>query len=210
MNNLRKIYQENRKTYRGYRSGELQPVAKRNLYLAVFAILCAMLFHAPEPSLIRVVITVLGILSGFSFSILFFIANNANPLVVTEGTTLEHRNKIRRSRTLTDEIFFNVSYFIMITVMTIILSVILMLPVENFLKAAQQVWIWVTDLIPDIQEWQGWLQSSITFLRFLLQFAFWIFLIEAVLTFLRILKRIGFLFSERLEIQKTLDEEQEP
>lgn len=178
------IIKENNKTFYDYRSGANKPIWKRLLSEFLCTILIILVFCRPGDALISGTITVQSILIGFCFSVMFFITsskddggNKKNKKEEKEGI-IEDKIKKERIDKLTVELFYNVSYFSIVSIANLAVSLSL--------------------LLPNLEVKDGTLQQYLNLSATALYFMFYITIIEAGYSFVRIILRINYFFHQKI------------
>ncbi|SIP96536.1 hypothetical protein SAMN05880582_101193 [Rhizobium sp. RU20A] len=191
MVSIRSIILNNNATFYNYRTGERIRVWPRIALLVVFSPILGFLLNDNLTDFINSINTVSSILLGFSFSVLFYIAEGRQD-PIPEDYSLEKRNRIENIRELSKELFHNISYFVMVSSAALATSMVVIAP------EAQNDWFnkiilpKLADITPEAAEFMWWLQISIRSVFFFL-------VLEGGYSFGRIVGRVNFLFEEKLK-----------
>lgn len=199
MTNLRTIVHRNSSTFYDYRSKQPISVIPKLLLVALFSSIIAALLDNPDTELVSAVITVQSILVGFGFSVLFFLVNSEQ-LKILKADSLEKQNKTKRLNKLSDELFYNVSYYNLVTIFSVLLALAFLLPTTSLPNFATQVCDWLQNMAGD--NWR-YLTTSTSAAKYLLVSLFYFLFIESIFTFYRIVIRINFYFSQKLDLRKS-------
>lgn len=195
MFNIGEIRRNHRATFYNFES---QKIEGRWFYgtLVIFSSAVAAVI-APDVSanLLAGVLAVQSILLGFAFNVMFFLLGNREISESNFGSIEEQLRSERLSK-LYIELFYNVSYFNLIAISSIIIATFLLLPspeVPIFLKDVEIVkayikWLDVSS-IPEV---------GIAATHGCAMFLFYITLIEAGFTFARVVGRTSFYFERKM------------
>lgn len=175
------IIRKNIETYYRFDNGVRLNIWPR--YFAIFFVSGVLSYVCTNISgnLLQTIVSALAILVGFSFTVQFFLFKP--DVFEFDNESLEDLSKFKRLKKLSVEIFDNVSYFNMICFLGICLCVLLLIEIDSS--------VWPLNIIS--RQTFNSMQNAISgFAKFLLFFA----CVEAVMTFLRLLGRINFLFQQ--------------
>lgn len=205
MHSLRELHQLERETFRNARTGQLIPVWPRYLAAFLISIFCASFWTEVDSSTLRSILTVLGVLVGFSFSIMFFLVSN--PLKGGGiSNRLEHEFRERRLEQLSKEIFINVSYFSFVTLCAIALGVLILLPIWAPFVLALEHFSSVEEPTSMTLGLQAFLTWAVWILKISTAILFWFSVLVSALSFQRIVRRVSFFFSERIALEAEREE----
>lgn len=193
------ILRANAGTFYNYRTNKKEVPVIRYVLILLVSILAALTFGRVHDDLYTGLIAVQSILVGFAFNVLFYLA--ANPINITsDQSDLESKAKIIKLNKLGNEVFYNISYFNIVSVISIALACIMLLS-----NAFSPVRIDMPDIVHrnlDIAKIKAALDLiSILSLRLLIWLTFACTL-ESIATFARIVKRMTYLFRERMLLER--------
>ncbi len=200
MSNFRKIVREHNATYYDYDTNKRQSVLRRYLLVAFASGALVVVFSAISGETLGALLTVQSILIGFSFSVMFFLMSGS--VTTSEKTgSIEADLKVEKLNKLSRELFYNVSYFNVVAIFSVFLSLLMLLPdpdTGSFLawtdgQAYLNFWTQA--------EWQETFKTIGGFLTPLLEFLFFASLVESLSTFARTVGRVSFYFERRLKIE---------
>lgn len=200
------IYSKNRATFRNYRTRKAGRVWPRYLTILAISLTFSLVIEIPNTNALRVIITVLGIVTGFSFSVLFFLANNGGAEKIERDDSIELDLKVERLQDLSIELFYNVSYFIVVSLISILLASIFLI-FSDYSEVRPNYWLNTQSAFVEWLEYLGPIVLCV--ISTVLILCFWLFLCDSVSTLFRVVKRINFLFSERIEILNERSSEKE-
>jgi len=192
------IIKRNSDTYYDYRDNARTSTFSRYVIIAISSFLIGILFHNRNENLYIGIITAQSILVGFSFNIIFILSNNG--LIKSSADySIEKSNKIDKLNIISKEIFYNISYYNLIAILSVI-SCIIMLYFSEF--SGTILYLVNKDLLrtfnsnkPDIR----FLSDCVNiFAESILNFL----LIDCALTFVRCVKRVNYLFEEKIDLDK--------
>lgn len=206
MHSLKEIYSLDRKTYRSQRGGHLLPVWKRYLSVATISVFLAFAWTGLDAQAIVAIITVLSVLVGFSFSVLFFLVSSDQGRAFKDGM-LEKELQLARVEQLSQEIFINVTFFIILAIFIIMAGVINFFPAGDFFLSLSGYSQSLDARSESVETFKLTAEKTFEFfgifLSLVLRAAFWVGVLLSSLAFLRIVKRVSFLFSEILDLRKS-------
>jgi hypothetical protein len=195
MLNLIEIIENNRKTFYCYRTGKASSQALANILKMLAAGCLTALFYVFSESLAGAIITVYAILVGFSFNILFYLAaSNEKIPEITNSTEdavfFEDQIQEYKMRTLSGELFHNVSYFNLVSI------ALIMMCLGIYFSNCQSIFSIFTIQLDNISPL--WEDAKIGFKIIYISLLF-LLLIESGYTFLRIIDRVNFYFNGKIK-----------
>lgn len=132
-----------------------------------------------------------SILTGFSFSILFFIVSGKKYEAETDAI-LENENRLERLNLIREELFYNVSYFslisILIAIFTLFFYVFSAFSIPSFLEGLGTFGINLD------------LKFTFTLARGFYCYVLLFLVVNSIYSLMRIVQRINYLFSEKLKL----------
>jgi len=196
---ISKIIQSNRDTFYDFSSGVRANLLWLRLAKLVVATASAVLFSVFSDPFLAAVLTVYSILIGFSFNVLFQLFSFDPSSLVKGDASLERRVRVDRLKTLGDELFYNISYFNIVSIAVVVLALgysFVYAPVP-FLRRFVHVGLFSTALA-DARMYLELLKEP---LRFLGCSIFYYLLIESICTLGRTIARMSFFFSLKIRLQ---------
>lgn len=200
MFNVRNIFKNNNSTFYDFSSQEVVSQRRRWLSTALVSAIAAILCPNVSDNLLAGFLAVQSILLGFTFNVMFFLLGNrekAEPDALTKSTSMEAKLRAKRIRKLYTELFYNVSYFNLIAVASIIVAAALLLPIPEVPRLLQG--------LPLVETYIDWLQTSQipviirAAVRGIAMFVFYALAIEVIYTVARVIGRTSFYFERKLE-----------
>lgn len=195
MFNVRDIVRNNNATFYDFDTREGRSQKSRLITTGIIALIAAILCPVVSDNLLAGFLAVQSILLGFTVNVMFFLLGNREN-DTTEGPSIEARLRAERLRTLYHELFYNVSYFNLIAVASIIIATALLLPTPTVPEYAKG-WTSVAAYV----DWQN--TSSVptwarTICRGVAMFAFYAMAIEVVYSIARVIGRTSFYFERKM------------
>lgn len=190
MANIRSVIANNNATFYNYRTRERLRMWPRICIFVMISPVIAFLLTENLTNFINSINTVLSILLGFSFSVLFYIAGNKEGQSPSE-VSLEKMNRIERLNALSKELFHNVSYFVMTASAALAFAMIVIAPETLSDWLSKQTLPYLLKVVPNASNCIWWANLVIRSIFFFL-------IIEAAYTFARIIGRVNFLFEEKI------------
>lgn len=200
MSNFRDIIRKHNATYYDYDTGKRKPVWFRYVLVALGSICLVIVFKTIPSEMLGALLTVQSILIGFSFSVMFFLLSGSLPTIVDNASIEEELKKDKLAR-LARELFYNVSYFNVIALISVVLSLVLLLP--NIDVDALVEWIKQRSFLAFLTEanWRSFFSTLIDWLKPSLEFALYATFLESLTSFARTVGRVSFYFERRLKIE---------
>ena len=199
MFNLNNIVKKNKATFYDFAAEEPLPSKRRVIIKILIALLAAIFFSNLSKDLINITLTVFSILLGFSFNILFYLVTLSKDKNEDENLSLEKQLKKERLETLTQELFYNVSYFNLVAVLLILIS--LMFFINESVNSSFIADILNLKAMNDLNEYL--LTVKVWTVR-IFTFVFYLALIESIYTFVRTIGRVSYFFAEKIKLQNEM------
>ncbi len=162
----------------------------------LIAILCSLLFATPSEAFISVVVTALSVFAGFAFSAMFPIAaeiiSNLRPPQFSED-----KDDIEQLRKLTSSFRANISYFIPLSLFTIMLFVFQLLQLTPIAYIGNFFQAWASTVGANMH----WVSAAIEMCLRIVFGVSVLFLFEALYTFYRMCLAVLFILRIRDEYQ---------
>jgi uncharacterized membrane protein len=197
------IIDKNSSTYYDYETGKPEPL--RNIYLwpSVVSIIGAVAFSAPSSNFITIIVTIYAILIGFSFNVLFYLLSIDKLKVSEKIDSLEIKGRITRLNRLNDELFYNVSYFNLVSVGVLILALVFFAFESRTPRLAEQA----ISALGGRRLYDN-IDDFLVSIRLIFMSAYrvimYFLLVESLFSFLRSTFRISFYFEERRTLRQKL------
>ncbi len=206
MFNVRQIVRNNDATFYDFNTRQKRSQLPRYIAVCLASLIAAIVCSKVSSNLLAGVLTVQSILLGFNVNVMFFLLGNREQ-ETPEAISIETRLRSKRLRNLYRELFYNVSYFNLVAVASIIVTTGLLLPtpeVPGLLRGLQPVEAYVhwlsTSKIPT-------LASTIS--RGCAMFVFYAISMEVVFSIVRIIGRTSFYFEQNMKKVRHLDDQEE-
>lgn len=189
------IFRNNARTFYNYRTNEVQSRLRHYVTISGTALGLAAIFRAPSNDIYTGFVACQALLVGFSFNLIFYLSANGK-LKIPNTDLLEDKAEVGRLNSLGNEIFHNISYFNLVSIFSVILSLILLMfsgfkpiPCIGFHKICESIVKYQN--LPGLLIWQT------------LLFGAYIFTIESTMTFLRMIRRTSAYFEDRATLLDT-------
>lgn len=198
MSSLLDIAQRHWDTFYDYDTGVRKPVWKRTFCAIAVSLAVALLIEEIGSDAIAALLTVQSILIGFSFSVLFFLLSGSAPVV--DKSSIEQYLSAKKLTRLSNELFYNVSYFNIVATFSVVVALLLLLPGidKSLVLAVASEFEGGLGIVRDQREWVlacfSWISEV---LNFVLIFLF----LESTASFIRTISRVSFFFEKRLKQQ---------
>ena len=184
------IIKNNSATFYDYSSNVTYSIRGRLICFFVMGLLLAVL-TGDLSSLVNSILTVLAILLGFSFNVMIFLTGNYRSFSTskkdpsTELHALEEMNTSERLQVLVKEIFYNVVYFNLVTLICLIICLGQITPI-NVDTLYKLFTYFEMDTLNNMIKYFSYTYKALLFFC----------LIESMFTFARISRRINYLFQK--------------
>jgi len=195
MGSLSDIIRRNNSTFYDNRSGNRTPVWPRYALFTALSGCFALLVGTPSDAVVSSVITVQSILVGFGFSVLFFLVSTEHEDEEASGT-LEDKTRRRRLNKLSDELFYNISYYNIVTILSVLFALAFAFdisPLSRNLAAA-------TTYLGIGPETKQSISTTLGYIHYIVVWGFYLAFIESIFTFCRIVVRVNFYFSQKRKV----------
>lgn len=192
-------------TYYNFATGKPVTVWWKLSFIAVISILLASNNFVGSSEFLSSTIAVNAILVGFSFNVLFFLLSNKK-IVVSDEASLEGQLRADRLNRLSQELFYNVTYFSVVSFLCLFLALLLLMPRAvvgedgsfgvflRLLKGSE--FFGTLAFLPSRKSVASWLSAGVACFIWLNWVLFFACLLESIYTFLRTVARVGFYFEE--------------
>jgi hypothetical protein len=197
MFDVRTIVERNSETFYDYASGERRSQKVRVFLTAMMSVGLCWLLQRQSETFLNAVLTAQAILVGFSFSVLFFLLSNAEISSVPEES-IERRLKRQKLTTLAKELFHNVSYFNVVAICSVVLSLLLLmsgpdLTVWKWLAEVASTYVVVVPTSADL-----WMARITAAIQSIAAATLYFCLFESAFTFFRTVVRVSYYFEQKL------------
>lgn len=196
MANLFEIVRRNNGTFYDNRSNQRKSVVPRMLCFLVVSLVVAWVSGTPSDTVVSSVITVQSILVGFGFSVLFFLVSSERENE-EEAKSLEDKARRKRLNVLSDELFFNISYYNIATFLSVLLALLFAFDISGISSFADAISTAMSVQDETLDKANGYLDIAHRFLISIFYFV----LIESVFTFYRIVIRVNFYFDQKRKVK---------
>lgn len=195
MFDVAKIISRNNATFYEYSSNKRVRVYPRIIVSVIVALIVSISARGPLEDLLAGAITVQAILIGFGFSVMFFLASGYKDSVGPKGDSIEDDLKGERLSQLSKEIFYNISYFNFVAMVSLSLAIFLLLP-----PAAEFASSIITEIGPkNADALNSFYRTSSATAYFVVVACFYFSVIESGYTFGRMVGRVGYLFEQKIQ-----------
>lgn len=195
MTNLVEIVRRNNGTFYDNRSNRRKSVVPRMLSFLAVSLVVAWVAGTPSDTVVSSVITVQSILVGFGFSVLFFLVSSEREKE-EEAKGLEDKARRKRLNVLSDELFFNISYYNVATFLSVLLALLFAFDVTGLSSFADSFSSGLSIQGNTLESVRGYLEIA----HRLLIAVFFFVLFESVFTFYRIVIRVNFYFDQKRKV----------
>lgn len=197
MFNLIEIVKKNRATFYNYSTGDKSNILLSYFLKSFIAVCFASLFIIPSNNFLNATLTISAILLGFSFNVLFYLLSSNKLFIDEEDDSIEIKLKKEKVNKLSDELFYNVSYFNIITLLVIVTALIFFLfdsGLSYFILYLNEL-----ELIRSLKPYLAYISSAVLWFYRVL---FYFLIIESFYSFGRAIGRMSFYFQKKIELQK--------
>ncbi len=193
------IVRRNRESCYDFATGKQLSIWQHYTAVVMVSAVLASLFSKMDIVLMGAVLTIYSILIGFSFNILFYLLS-ANKVEKEVAASLERTLRIERLHKLSDELFFNVSYFNVVSIIVVLLTL------ASFISFLPEPMLWalvassprfhslvvvVSPILKTVSAWLGFVSTML----------FYMLLIESMYSFVRTVGRVSFYFRLKMQLQ---------
>ena len=192
MVNFREIVKSNERTFYDHSVGEHALTGSYQWRKLISAFFLALVFSNLVTGFLDIVLSVYAILTGFGFNILFYLLNYQSK---EDGESLEKQIITEKVNKLTKELFFNVAYFNLVSVLLIILCMCFYIldSADNGILSLALEYFDKLDLPDFFEKNFNYLEVGV---KFSYGFFFYYLLIESMCTFIRITARAFYMFQK--------------
>ncbi len=198
MSSLKDIYRKNEETFYDYNSGNKVSTLSRKAAEVALAAILAFIYFDFTDNFINGIITVYSILAGFGLNILFFLMGADGKIKYEKNDSIERILKIDKVNKISKELFYNVSYFIVLSVILVLLCLV------YYGYNSSNIW-----LMKEISRYisQTMFKKYFYFIdcgdvrvcaTYIFNTSLLFFLIESIFSFGRTIFRVSFYFDRRL------------
>jgi hypothetical protein len=197
MTNILDVFRDNLNTYYViHEDGSKSFHSLRNRYALIFltSLAISLIPTTINEGMVTGVITAQSILMGFAFNVMVYISSQ-DALKVDSAGFREDKAKFSRLNELADEIFYNLSYYIALALLSVILCVWWFV-----VSAGNSAYVFVSSVALHID--QPWIEVLPSVGSWLVRFGLLVTTFESILTFSRLIRRVTFHFKERRKAQR--------
>lgn len=205
MFNLIEIVRRNRETFYNFSTGQKLPLLIANIVKILIATILAGLFSNISKDFLNATITIYSILIGFSFNILFYLLSLPNEQRSIHDNSIEKEIKIEKTNKITNELFYNVSYFNIIAICMALVALLFFLfdsRLPRFTDGLANVDV--------LKEYIAKIGPSCFYIRHAALFAYrvllYYLLIESMYSFIRTTGRVSFFFRQKIALRNDRQE----
>ncbi|TJV41887.1 MAG: hypothetical protein E5Y02_16555 [Mesorhizobium sp.] len=197
-----KIVSDNNKTFYDYRTGKRQNISWRIFLAIIVSVVLALIVNSDDGTFVEAIITLFAILIGFSFSVMFYLVSAPQDARET-GLSLERQVMQAKLSDLSKEIFQNISYFNLVSVICLTIAITIIMSVDRgrvaeYFSCIEEMLRGIISILPQtvgkIMLWAKFVQESV----------FYFLMIESAYTFSRVVIRVNYMFEEKLRLQSNL------
>lgn len=201
MFNLIEIVKKNRATFYNYSTGDKSNILLSYFLKSFIAVFFASLFIIPSNNFLNATLTISAILLGFSFNVLFYLLSSNKLFIDEEDDSIEIKLKKEKINKLSNELFYNVSYFNIITLLVILTALIFFLfdtGFSYFVLYLSELEL-IRSLLCNLKPYTSYISSTVLWFYRVL---FYFLIIESFYSFGRAIGRMSFYFQKKIELQK--------
>lgn len=195
MFNVREIIGNNAATFYDFDTRKRRSQKPRLVATCIIAVAAAMVCPNVSDNLLAGFLAVQSILLGFTFNVMFFLLANRED-GASAGGSIEAELRLERLRDLYHELFYNVSYFNLIAVASIIVATTLLLPTP---KVPEYIGDW--SLVRSYVDWLGTSsipRSAEAISHGVHMLIFYAIAIEVIYSIARLIGRTSFYFERKI------------
>ena len=200
MFNIPEIVKQNRSTFYNFSTNEPLSLWRSTLAKIMCSILFAILFCQLNKDYLNALITIYAILIGFSFNVLFYLLST-NKIQASPGTTsLEKQLKIEKLNKLSNELFYNVSYFNIVSLSLVVTSLVFFIVdsrIPQFFRHIGEI----SFIKPISSEIEPYLIYVRVIILFIYRLMLYYLIIESLFSFTRAIERVTFYFRQKLLLE---------
>lgn len=197
MHGIIEIIKKNNKTFYNYSNGEPLNTLRFFLYKLLLSTIILLLFYNVTDKFMGAVLTIYSILTGFSFNVLFYLMSIKKLNENDKSLSLEKQTIQSKLNRLKDELFYNISYFNVISLLLILLSIFFYMVESNSLKSIIELKILLVNNF--IKDYHSFVNLFSMLIKGGFKLFFYFLVIESLYTFLRVVVRINFYFNEKMK-----------
>lgn len=200
MFSLVEIVQQNRNTFYDYSTNKQRSLILPNIIKISIAAILAILFGNFSKDFFDATITIYSILIGFSLNILFYLLSAQRERADAENLSIERKIAINKTNKITNELFYNVSYFNVISICVVLVALIFFLfecRLPKFGTEFSNLEMFKIFSI-EIDNIYKYTKLAVLFLYHLIVYAL---LIESMYTLIRTIGRVSYFFSQKMALQ---------
>lgn len=191
------IVRNNASTFYNYRTGKSESLHFRYTLILILSILLSEVFPQRSDNIYLGIITAQSVLAGFSFNVMIYLASSKK-LQAGSNSSIEKKAKIDKINRLSEELFYNVSYFNLTAVATVIVAIALLLA-PSFWDGWNLIGIHFPMINRITVNFWVWADPMLT--RFVI-FLLFSFTIESFITFIRTVQRSSYYFESRIALDQ--------
>lgn len=208
MLNILEIIKNNNKTFRRTDRNETINQRPRIIIICLFGISSAFFFYKIPDSFLAGFVAFQSILLGFTFNVMFFLVSKQKE-EKTSDLSIEAEIRATLLSTLYHELFYNISYFNLIALFSIVISLVLLLPQPSFpeyfvgLYMRHKLLYELISLKPVLETFSA-IHFIFLMVRLIATAIFYSISIEIVFSIFRVISRTSFYFEKKIDaVNKT-------
>jgi len=193
--NIQSIIRNNNATFYDFDTRKRRSQKPKFAFLTALSIALAILCPKVSDNLLAGFLAVQSILLGFTFNVMFFLVGQ-NKEQTADPQSIEGQLRAERIKTLYHELFYNVSYFNLVSIISIVTATGLLLPTMEVPSFLQH--------ISFFRSYSHWLSTSTvptvigTIFHDSLMFVFYMLACEVVFSIARVIGRTSFYFERKM------------
>lgn len=186
---VKNIWRHNAKTFYDRKTERQHSLVWRYFIFVVVSIIFAITFGRRSDNVYMGLITAQAILVGFSFNIMMFMASNKK-IIVVDKAIIENKLKADRVNKLGNEIFYNLSYFNLVALTSVVMSIVMLFgPSDVLFLSDVSGFAFIT------------LRMIWAVVGLLALFILYFSSVESLATFIRIIQRTTYYFEQRVHLE---------
>jgi hypothetical protein len=194
MSELLKVIQKNRETFYNYATNERSQRWPSYTIKLLIALVASTVCSSLETGFLGAVLTVYSILIGFSFNVLVYLLSFAKDKIESSQPSIEAKLREEKIHKLTEELFFNVSYFNLVSLALVVVTLTCFLTFVPFPVLMPSLHnVTPPNIAPGLHGLVPWLALIFRAFYFLL-------IVESLAALIRTIGRISFFFTLKSRI----------
>jgi hypothetical protein len=196
MPNIVHLYRLNASTFYNFRTKKRHSLFWRYLALTLISLLAALTYGERSDNVYIGIITAQSILVGFGFNVLFYLSSN-EVVNYDETFSIEDASRVRRLRTVSEEVFYNIGYFNIVALASVVLCLIVLVSQSYAPLMSEAISKALGTTQKRVELWGVFEKTLLRLVLFLVYFC----VAESLLTFVRTVQRVSFLFESKMKLR---------